>query len=330
MVRFSLFKPAGKIALVAHVIVVALVTIAPSCKPRTHNTTRLADDQILKLMTASMDDLLGRVRSHAEAIQSVNAVTTLDPSTGSSYSGIIKDYRDVRAFVLATRETGETHLRMIGQAPIVRKTVFDMVADRAGFQISIPPKHKFIVGTNRVEHRSDKPIENLRPHHLFDAFLPVAPAAPGPLVQHYLEENEFGGRRYYVISEAAGIEDGNGAATWHMARKWWFDRTNLTLVRAQQFDTEGRLVTDIRYEDWRAVGDISYPYSIEIVRPHDDYQLKLLVKELKLNEGLAADKFALRKPPKAELVNLDELAARQEQDESEAADTPPAAPPEGP
>ena len=329
-----MLKIVGKIVRIAVVAVLALVVIAPSCRPNTSNTRRLADDQILKLLDASMDDLLGRVRSHAEAIQSVNAVTTLAPSTGSSYSGIIKDYHDVRAFILATRETGEPHLRMIGQAPVVRKTVFDMVAGLTGFRISIPPKHKFIVGSNRVEHRSDKPIENLRPQHLFEAFLPNAPAADGPLVQHYLEENEFGGRRYYVISETTGAENPSGAATWHMARKWWFDRTDLSLVRVQRFDTEGRLVTDIRYGNWRKVGELSYPYEIELIRPHDEYRLKLLVKQVKLNEGLSEDKFALRKPPKSELIDLDELAAQRALEKAEAeakaaTETPPATRPEG-
>lgn len=299
--------------------------LLPACTPKTNTKTVLPADQVTPLKFASLDELLDRVREQAEAIQSVNAVTELDPSTGSSYSGVIRDYRDVRAFVLATRESGASRLRMIGQAPVVRKTVFDMVADLAGFRISIPPKHKFIVGSNRVEHRSEKPIENLRPQHLFEAFLPVAPSA-GEEVILFVEENEFGGRRYYVLTEIARRD---ADTRWGPAHKWWFDRRDLSIVRVQVFDPEDRLVTDIHYGDWRTVGELRYPYKIELIRPHDDYQLKLSVKSVKLNEGLTEDQFALRKPPKAELINLDELAAKKKLEEQETAAGSPPAKPEG-
>ena len=300
-----------------------LPLLAGGC-PRVKKIDRLKPGQILPLQSATLEELLTQLRTHAEAVQSVNAVTELVPSTGSAYSGVIEQYHDVRAFVLAERnnETGQ-HLRMIGQAPVVRRTVFDMVADLIGFRISIPPKDKFIVGSNRVVHRSEKPIENLRPQHLFEAFLPVAPLPQSMTTQIYLEENEFGNRRYYIVTEVSALEDGsasqNGSVNGplHIARKWWFDRTDLSLVRVQRFDNEGKLVTDIHYGAWRAVGATSYPHEIELVRPHDDYRLKLLVKEVKLNQPLGPKRFELAQPTGVELVNLDELAEKKKQEELE-------------
>ena len=93
---------------------------------------------------------------------------------------------------------------------------------------------------------------------------------------------------------------------WRLARKWWFDRTDLALVRVQRFGPSGRLLADIHYAQWQDAGGISYPRTIELIRPHDDYRLKLLIKELTLNEPLAPEKFHLEKPAGAELVELKE------------------------
>lgn len=266
-------------------------------------TTRLNPQQIRPLLSATLEELLSKLQQQAAAVHSLNAVTELVPSTGSAYSGVIEQYRDVRAFVLAQRSanpSGNTRqIRMIGQAPIVRKKIFDMVSDDHNFRIHLPTKHKFIVGPTTLTRRSDKPMENLRPQHLLEALFPAAPLA-GAL--HLLEENEFSGRRYYAVSEVmheAG-EDGR------LARKWWFDRTDLALVRVQRFGPSGRLLADIHYAQWQDAGGVPYPRTIELIRPHDDYRLKLLIKELTLNEPLAPEKFHLEKPAGAELVELKE------------------------
>ncbi len=266
-------------------------------------TTRLSPQQIRPLLSATLEELLLKLQQQAAAVHSLNAVTELVPSTGSAYSGVIEQYRDVRAFVLAQQSvnpSGHTRqIRMIGQAPIVRKKIFDMVADDHSFRIHLPTKHKFIVGPTTLTHRSDKPMENLRPQHLLEALFPAAPLA-GAL--HLLEENEFSGRRYYAVLEVV-YEAGEG---WRLARKWWFDRTDLALVRVQRFGPSGRLLADIHYAQWQDADGVSYPRTIELIRPHDDYRLKLLIKELTLNEPLAPEKFHLEKPAGAELVELKE------------------------
>jgi hypothetical protein len=279
-------------------------------------TTRLSPQQIRPLLSATLEELLSKLQQQAAAVHSLNAVTELVPSTGSAYSGVIEQYRDVRAFVLAQRSvnpSGHTRqIRMIGQAPIVRKKIFDMVADDHTFRIHLPTKHKFIVGPTTLTRRSDKPMENLRPQHLLEALFPAAPLA-GAL--HLLEENEFSGRRYYAVSEVVHEAEEEG----RMARKWWFDRTDLALVRVQRFGSSGRLLADIHYARWQDAGGVSYPRTIELIRPYDDYRLKLLIKELTLNEPLAPEKFHLEKPAGAELVEL------KEKDQSDNSAATPAA-----
>lgn len=272
-------------------------------------TERLPVGQILPLQSATREELLARLERQAEAVTSINAEAELIPSTGSAYSGVIEQYHDVRAFVLAERrpagQSNHRQIRLIGQAPIMRKTVFDMVADETQFRILLPTKNKFIVGPTDLARRSDKPIENLRPQHLLEALFPAAPR-PSPLVMLLLEENEFSGRRYYALTEVTAVEDlpGHAYGVWHVGRKWWFDRADLSLVRAQRFEPDGRLVADIRYGGWRQADGVPYPHEIELVRPHEDYRLKLLIKNLSLNQPLPPERFRLEPPAGVEVVEL--------------------------
>jgi len=290
-----------KIVAVA-VLVWPLVGFA--CKVK--DTKKLPQEKVLALQTATLDELLARIHERSGAVRSLNAEAEMAPATGSEYSGIIEEYHDAKAFVLAQREYQATddpredsvyHIRLIGQAPIVRKTVFDMVANDREFRIYLPTKNKFIVGPASLERRSEKPIENLRPQHLLEAlFVP----GPWPSTPHLLEENEFDGRRYYGVSEI--ILDDAGQATLH--RKWWFERSGLTLARVQRFGPKGELISDVHYDDWREESGVLYPHQIELVRPQDDYRLTLRFKKVTLNQPLAADKFVLEKPEGAELVEV--------------------------
>jgi outer membrane lipoprotein-sorting protein len=301
--------PGKTLKLAALALLVPLLG-AGSCKVK--DTTK---QTALPLQSATLEELVAKLNEQHAAVRSINAEAELVPTTGSAYSGVIEEYHDVKTFVLAQREYRATDnpreaeaekIRLIGQAPIVRKTVFDMVADEREFRILLPTKNKFIVGPTALERRSEKPIENLRPQHLLEALFLSAPAS-GPRAQAFLQENEFRGRRYYAVTE---IVEADGA--WRPARQWWFDRTDLSLVRAQSFDTEGRLLADIHYAEWKESDGIPYPRAIELVRPQEDYRLKLLVKKLALNQPLPPERFRLEPPAGVETVELESKLAEKE------------------
>ena len=272
-------------------------------------TEKLPPEKVIPLRTVTLDELVAALHKQQEAVRTLNAEAELAPSTGSAYSGVIEEYHDLRAFILAVRRPqsigasdsnpGEPaeQIRMIGQAPVVRRTIFDMVADDESFRALIPSKNKFIVGPNRASRQAKSPIENLRPQHLFDAVFPQAPYPDTPVL---LEENEISGRRYYVVSEIILGETGH----FLLNRKWWFERSALDLVRFQRFDEAGHLMADVHYSAWMEGGDTPYPSQIELVRPQEDYRLKLLIRELKLNEPIEAEKFRLDQPGGTDLIDL--------------------------
>jgi hypothetical protein len=265
------------------------------------------------LLAATRRDLIARYNQQAEAVTSVNSTVSMKLTAGSAYSGVIEQYHEVKGFILASKPAS---IRVIGQAPVVGKNIFDMVSDGAMFHIFIPSKNKFLEGRADLERPAKKPIENLRPQHLIDALL-WAPIANAPAVL-FEEANEPAGR-YYVLTilrQAGGGSTRRANAVdslldWEIAQKIWFDRSDLNVARTESFAPEGQVNSEVRYSDWGPVAATKYPRQIAITRPGDDYKLEITIKRVTLNETIAADRFVLEQPPGTDLVRVGEEAKEQ-------------------
>jgi outer membrane lipoprotein-sorting protein len=252
---------------------------------------------------ATREELLDKYNAIAQGQKTINATIELKTTAGSKYSGVIDEYHEVKAFLLAARPA---QIRMIGQAPVIGKTVFDMSSDNETFRVFIPSKNKFLVGSVKLERTSEKPIENLRPQHLLDALLwQEIRKEEVVLFEEFNDENA----RYYVLTVLRG-----GYRT-EILRKIWFDRADLSVARVESFAPKGLLVSDVSYADWQLVSATSagsapadaaasYPRSIRLQRPHDDYRLDMTITRVSLNEDIPAERFALDQPAGAELVRV--------------------------
>ena len=177
------------------------------------------------VQTATREQLIENYNRQAEAIQTLNAGVAMKLISGSAYSGVIEQYHEVNGFLLAARPAS---IRVIGQAPVIGKNIFDMVSDGKTFEISIPSKHKFVTGPVNVRRASAKPIENLRPQHLTDALLWAALPAQSTVL---FEESGEANVRYYVLTVLRAPTGANraadGATDFEIAEKIWFDRVGL-------------------------------------------------------------------------------------------------------
>ncbi len=242
-----------------------------------------------------MAELVGRVNAQSEAVRTLSATVDLEPTAGSVYSGVIKEYHDVKGFILVERPA---MIRMIGQAPIVRTNIFDMVSDGVEFRLYVPPKQKFIVGKTDFKRPAKNALENLRPQHILDALL-IPPTDPST-EKLVLEEAEEAGRRYYVLMVLGSDESGG----LNLKRKMWFDRSNLEITRMQLYAPGGVYLEDVRYADYQSFEGVRYPAQIQVVRPVEDYRLSIRILKATFNQPIDPEKFDLEKPPGAELVVL--------------------------
>jgi hypothetical protein len=286
-----------------------VAAISYSCGGAVSAKRNLPAEQIVVVKDATREELLEKYNGVARGVKSVNATVELKPVAGSKYSGVIEEYHEVKAFLLAERPA---YIRMIGQAPVIGKTVFDMTGDAESFRVSIPSKNKFLVGAVSLERTSSKPIENLRPQHLLEALLwtEIRKEEDPPLFEEFNDERA----RYYVLTVL------HGGYQKEISRKIWFNRADLEVARLQEFGRKGALLSDVRYSDWEpltgdqaqtsaaASGITFFPRVIQIDRPHDDYRLDLQVTKLTLNEDIPADRFKLEQPLGSELVRVGEDA----------------------
>jgi outer membrane lipoprotein-sorting protein len=275
--------------------------------------TEVKKEEIRPQLESSEQDLLASYNSQVRAVQSLQATVDLIPSTGTTYSGVIEEYHDVPGFILAQRPAT---LRMIGQAPVVAKNIFDMVSDGKEFRIYIPSKNSFLVGPTALIRPSKKPLENLRPQHIVEAlFWPEFP----PTANVLFEQFDFNVSRYYVLTQLRPAENGK----FEIARKVWYNRSDLQVSRVQLFGAGGKLDSDITYSVWEPVPNTSagsapvtkqasFARDIHIWRPQDDYKLEIKILKLTLNEPISPDRFDLAQPSGTDLVRVgdDPSAAR--------------------
>jgi hypothetical protein len=275
--------------------------------------TEIAPSQRPVAKDATREELLDAYNQIARGTKTLNATVELKPTAGSKYSGVIDEYHEVKAFLLAERQA---QVRVIGQAPVVGTTVFDMASDGETFRVSIPSKNKFLVGPVAVERTSSKPIENLRPQHLLDALLwPEIHKAESVTMREFNDENA----RYYILTVL------RGGYQVEVLREIWFDRSDLQVARLLNFGPKGVLLSDVRLADWQPPDNvagqsagasasnttITFPRTIRIERPHDDYKLDLQVTKIIMNEEIPPERFKLEQPAGAELVRVGDATEKQ-------------------
>jgi outer membrane lipoprotein-sorting protein len=267
-------------------------------------TVKAPETAISVTKDATKEDLLAAYNKLAAGISTLNLSVDLVPSAGKAYSGIIQQYHEVSAFILAKRPA---EVRMIGQ--VLSKNIFDMTSNGETFHIFIPSKNKFMVGSATLERPAEKPIENIRPQHLLDAlFWPEISAGSTVVIA---EDDEINAR-YYILNVLS-----SGASP-EIQRNLWFDRFDLHLARIQIYGLAGKLVSDIRLDNWQSAapasstapanGSLEYPRHITMQRSHDDYKLEIKVKKVTLNEAISNDRFRLEQPAGTELVKVGEAA----------------------
>jgi outer membrane lipoprotein-sorting protein len=258
------------------------------------------------LHEASQSSLIDSISQQAEKIHSLQATVDIDTSAGGAKKGHVTDYKEIRGYVLARKPA---MLHMIGLLPIVRTTAFDMVSDGREFKLWIPPRNRFVIGSNSIQtYNPDQPMENIRPKDIYDALL----------IRKVDTENEIAvlENGYEILHDAKGFrvlqEDyelvviRKGEQGWKLSRKIVFSRTDLLPHRQYIYDDEGNLSTDARYANYKEYDGVSFPTRIEIFRPQEEYDITLNILKLEINKPLRDDQFALEQPPKAEVVDLNQ------------------------
>jgi outer membrane lipoprotein-sorting protein len=259
-----------------------------------------------KLQTATQQELIDRLNHDAAQIKTLNATVDIDSSVGGEKKGKVTDFKEIRGYILVRKPN---QLRMIGLFPIVRNKAFDMVSDGLEFKLSIPATNKFYVGHNQVVQDSSNPLDTIRPQSIYDALLlrEIDPDNEVAVLENSTEmivdsqSHKLVKQPNYVLDVIRRTGKG-----WTLARKVVFDRTNLRPHRQTMYDETGNVSTDAGYQVFKDYDGVQFPSYIDIKRPQEEYDIRLIMVKLTLNQAINDDQFALQQPPGSILVNLDD------------------------
>jgi len=273
------------------------------CLFRSHRVQ--ARRSLAPLKTATQAELVTKLNQFAATIQTVNATVDIDTTVGGEKKGKVIEYQQIRGYILAQKPR---MLRMIGLLPIVRNRAFDMVSDGDKFELSIPPKNRFIIGSAQVTTRSSNSLENLRPQVIYEALFISAIDEKNEIVvieegaqqvEDVKEHKMVAQSNYHLLVLRRGAHD-----NWHLYRKIFFNRADLEPYRQSIYNDEGAMVTDAVYSSPKEYEGVRFPTLIEIERPLEEYNITIRMLKLTMNAPLKPEQFKLEVPTGAQVTEL--------------------------
>lgn len=285
------------------ILLVLCLSCTTGCLFRSHRVEPKRTNVPLKV--ATQEELVAKVANLAASVRTMSATVDIDTTVGGEKKGKVVEYQQIRGYILAQKPT---MLRMIGLLPIVRNRAFDMVSDGDRFKLSIPPKNRFITGSNQLTKISTNPLENLRPQVIYEALL--MPEIDGKNEIAVLEESTqqvVDEKTHKAVTQSdyhiVVIRHGAGN-TWHLYRKIYFSRADLQPYRQTIYDDKGAIATDATYSAPQVFNGVRFPSLIEIARPQEEYGITLKMIKLTLNEPLKPEQFQLEMPLGATVTQL--------------------------
>jgi len=238
-------------------------------------------------MMATKEELEGRIAKLNEQIGSFIETVDMTPSTGSVYKGEITEYRDIRGYILYRRPSD---IRIVGQYPVVRSTLFDMSSSGTDFRAYIASKNRFVVGENAAPLASANKLENLRPEIFLESMLirPVNPAKEHTLLFDFSDEDNS----FYILMFFGNAANGGTIPL----RSVWFDRLDLGIIRQVTYSPNSNTLSDTRYSEWDTFSGVLFPKKIDINRPVDGFGVVLVYVDMKMNTPMTDQQFVLNQP----------------------------------
>lgn len=249
------------------------------------------------VQNATLDQLLSRMNSQFDAIQTMNASVEIAASTGGAHTGEVTEHTSLHGYIFIRKPE---ELRVLLEVPFIGSKALDMVSDGKTFKLLIPPRGRAVEGTDEVTETSKNGLENLRPYVFLDSLL-IKKLGPGQIVsltqdvrviepadkkKDLIEEPDYD---IQILAQPQG-------QTIHTERVVHVSRANLLPYQQDIYDASGRVATRAVYSGYQRHGTVDFPTTIVITRPLDEYSLTLTMTKIAFNEKLEDDQFELKIP----------------------------------
>jgi outer membrane lipoprotein-sorting protein len=269
------------------------------------------------LKEATLDQLVESINQNADKLKTLKATAVdIDSSVLEQKKDKVVDNPQFAGLILVRKPE---MLRMRVFVPLVHNIMVDMVSNGQTFELAIPPRSQFIVGSNKQPAKpSPRPIYNLRPQHISDALLlkPINPEKELAVLEQTTEIVKDPKSHKDAEQQAYAVlvidKDASGP---FLSRRIVFSRTDLQPHEQSIYDRQGRLVTFARYENFSDYSGLMFPNIVSIQRPIEGYAITLSIVKMDVNVPLTDEQFVLTQPPGSQLINVDTQAAAAITDE---------------
>lgn len=250
--------------------------------------------------SAPVEVLEKEISDRDDAIKTLNASVEITATTGGGKEGKVTEYTSFRGFIFVRKPRD---LRVLLRLPVLGSKAMDMVSDADGFTLMRASTHGNVwaQGTNVVTKPSKNALENLRPPMFFDSLL-VPGVGPDEFVD--LTENTrvvpLESKRHQAIEEPDYELTILRVKAGHVLKRLrviHINRIDMLPFQQDIYDDKDRVETVATYENYKTYGDQTFPSTITIKRPLEEYSLKIEVTKLTLNETFDEDQFELKIPP---------------------------------
>ena len=259
----------------------------------------------LIVQTATGEELVARLNSRWDKLQTLVATVQIQPSVMKIQKGTATDYTSFRGHILMRKPE---QLRVLGQVPVLGTKMFDMASNGEKFTLLIPSKETAYQGLSKLTKKSPKTIENMRPGFFLDAMIVRGLAADDEYtVTADSDTVEDASRKHlllipeYILSV---MRRKPGSQELVSLRVIHFHREDLLPYQQELYDDQGNLETQVTYGRYVDYGDHKFPSTVTIKRPLEDYQAVLTVEKVTENMPLSDDQFQIKIPEGTRIQQL--------------------------
>jgi len=192
-------------------------------------------------------------------------------------------------------------LRVIGQVPVIRTQAFNLASNGSTFTLLIPPQSRAIQGSAAVTTKAAKPLENMRPGVFLDSIVIRGIAADRivslttsstsklePKIKQLIETPLYDltvlnpGR----VNPAPGLPQVDKPS-----RVIHFSRIDLKPTGQDLYNSDGAVETKVSYGPYQDFNGVSFPSTISIERPLEEFRITLNVEKVIFNIPLTDEQF---------------------------------------
>jgi hypothetical protein len=298
--NLPVFRARRNQTAISFVIVLFLIVCHAGCIFRVkHRKKDPIPPAILNAKTAGFDELLNRIASYNKIndLSSTGLKLTLKRRISDEES---EDWRSASGHIYLKRPDS---VRITLRSPFA--TEFDMTSVGDNLRAWVPSKNRFYLGKNSAKELVSEGFTiPIRGPHIFNAILPLIFEPNSPEFRISMEEGIDSEHKYYIIS----FYRDTSSRRMHAFRRIWIERSQMVMCRQQFFLEDGRLESDIEYQEMEMINDLTLPHKLILDRPFEGYLLIMEFNKEKwrINTGLEEKAFDLPIPKGAEIMNLTE------------------------